>query len=256
MKPVLKRLFDHLIRIGKQDLSSPSRSGYYQPDSRKLKEILNKEKNKAAGKSFKFLVVLCMAVMTVFNVTKPVEAKAEETRLSALTLDTVYFEMTDEEIEAAIIAYLDSVFQEEYKVIHYEQAEPIGNIINSSEFTGVYQDKTRSFYPPGQAGIGSSFPNGGSISYDPHSGSLNDSWGVTYAGITYTVTMPRGAAQVGSVYAYNYNVPPTTQYVRLYMTRVDRSNFYRVTSYTQNGTVVNIVPVTGLHSLTPQLIYS
>ena len=78
MKPVLKRLFDHLIRIGKQDLSSPSRSGYYQPDSRKLKEILNKDKNKATGKVFKSLIVLCMAVMTVFNMFSGEKVYAQE----------------------------------------------------------------------------------------------------------------------------------------------------------------------------------
>ena len=41
MKALLKHVTDHLIRIGELDLSSPSRSGYYQPDTRKLKEALN-----------------------------------------------------------------------------------------------------------------------------------------------------------------------------------------------------------------------
>ena len=39
---------------------------------------LKKERNTAAGKAFKSLIVLCMAVMTIFNVFKPVAVQAEE----------------------------------------------------------------------------------------------------------------------------------------------------------------------------------
>lgn len=74
---ILIIMTDRFISIGRHAMTVPSHRGFYQPDTRKLKEILNKEKNKAAGKVFKTLIVLCMALMTVFNVIKPVEVQAQ-----------------------------------------------------------------------------------------------------------------------------------------------------------------------------------
>lgn len=86
---ILKIMTDRFISIGRHAMTIPSHRGFYQPDIRKLKEILNKDKNKATGKVFKSLIVLCMAVMTVFRSFGVTNVKAES---------------YDETIENAIIA--------------------------------------------------------------------------------------------------------------------------------------------------------
>ena len=171
-----------------------------------------------------------------------------------IILDTQYFEPSEEEILEQIERYICET--EGIENVHIISFEPVTSISINSSSTPVYTSyKTRTFFPPGQAELGSSFPTGGYISYAP-SEDTSESFSISYGGVSYSYTLPTGYAYTGNVTSYSYYVAPTTSYVKLKMTRVDKIILYSVYYEDQYESNTYIVPVTSLYSLTPVLEYN
>jgi len=117
-----------------------------------------------------------------------------EDEFYTVELPTQYFEPCEDEIYGIIVQKMkEELGSGDFEIISYE--EITAYTVQSSPVKVGEEIKKRSFYPGGQGGKGSKFPNGGSISYIP-TGGQSDSVSVGFGGVSYTVSLPREVHQL------------------------------------------------------------